>query len=523
MSQPRFAAAFAVLYLLFAVPSAPWAVSLRGLAHMPWEPLLLVVLARAVPPRGWTWTKPVLVVLVTAATVVKVANLAVMQGFDRPFAPLTDLPMIPIALGTLAMNSLLVAIAAGAGAVVLIGAVAAAAAWSLTTLGRRTAHWAGVTGALAAITLALSFVTTGDPPSPVANAATTSLMRAQAQTLAKDIRDLRVFKAALTQPDPPPHSQALASLRGVDVLVIFVESYGRSALDRAPYDGIVRPALDDSTRALAEAGFHASSAWLTSATFGGQSWLAHSTVMSGLPVTSDARYQALVRSGRSTLVADFKRAGWRTAAVMAEITGPWPEGRFFGFDAAYTAHELGYRGPAFGYMTMPDQFLLHAFNQYEFAKPGRPPVMAEIALISSHIPWAPLPKFVPWDEVGDGAVFATARTPEAAREVWEDPKRVQLFYARSLEYVLRTVTSFITTFGRDNTLVILMGDHQPMGFIAGENAGRQVPVHLIARDERLLRALDGGQWATGMTPAAAGPVTPMEALRGRILAAFTPA
>ena len=522
MSQTRFVAALAILYLLFAVPGAPWAFSLRGLAHMPWEPLPLIVLARVLPPRAWSWVKPVLAVLVALASAIKIANIGTLQGFDRPFAPLTDLPMIPIALGTLAMNNVLIAVAAAVGAVIMVGVIAAAAAWSLTILGRRTPHWAPATGALAAVTLVLSFVTTGDPPSPVANAATTSLMREQARTLTSDIRDLRVFKAALEQPDPPPHPRALAALRGVDVLVIFIESYGRSALERAPYDGIVCPALEESTRALAGAGFQASSAWLTSATFGGQSWLAHGTVLSGLPVTSDARYQALVRSKRSTLVADFKHAGWRTAAVMAEITGPWPEGRFFGFDAAYTAHELGYQGPAFGYITMPDQFLLHAFNRQEFAKPDRPPIMAEIALISSHIPWAPLPKFVPWNEVGDGAVFATARTPEAAREVWEDPRRVELFYARSLEYVLRTVTSFITTFGQDNTLVILMGDHQPMGFIAGENAGRQVPVHLIARDEKLLRALDSGQWAAGMMPATDGPVAPMEALRGRILTAFTP-
>ena len=133
--------------------------------------------------------------------------------------------------------------------------------------------------------------------------------------------------------------------------------------------------------ALNDAGFRAASAWLTSSTFGGESWLAHSTVMSGVPVTSDARYRALVGSKRPTLVTDFRRAGWRTATVMAEITGAWPEGRFFGFDAIYTAPELGYAGPPFGYMTTSDQYVLHAFYRHEFAKPDRPPLMAEIALL----------------------------------------------------------------------------------------------------------------------------------------------
>ncbi len=524
MSARHPIAAIAILYALFALPATPAAFNLPGLAHVPWEPAILILLPGLLPPRAWAWVKPILVVLITVAMAVKIANVGTLQGFDRPFAPLTDVPLIPVALGTLAMNSLPVAVAAAAGAVMMTVVLAASIRWALTTLGvfRHTRRWGTVAGALTVATLALSLATVGDPPVAVANAATASLMREQAATLAGDLHDLRQFKLTLQQPEPLPHPQALTSLRGVDVLVIFIESYGRSALDRAPYNGIVRPALEDSARALRGAGFQTSSAWLTSATFGGQSWLAHGTVLSGLPVTSDARYQALVRSRRSTLATDFKRAGWRTAAVMAEITGPWPEGRFFGFDATYTAPELGYAGPPFGYMTMSDQFVLHAFNQREFAKPDRPPLMAEIALISSHIPWAPLPKLVPWDEVKDGAVFAAARTPQSASEVWSVPGGVELAYAQSVEYTLQAVTSFITNFGRDNTLVIVMGDHQPMGFIAGEGAGRQVPVHLIARDEKLLRALDGGAWAAGMTPAADGPVTPMEALRGRILSAFTP-
>lgn len=519
----RDGAGFAVLYALFALPANPWAFDPVGLAHVPYEPLLVLLVARVLPPRAWTWARAILSAALAAITVIKIANVVALQGFDRPFAPLADLPLIPIAIGTLAMSSVLIAAAAVAGALAVVGGIAGAAWWALGVIGEfgRAASWAPVMGGLAALTVALSFVKVSDPPSPVANAATSRLMREQVVALARDLRDVGEFRKLLEQPEQP-HPRALAGLQGTDVLVIFVESYGRSALDRAPYDGIVRPALDDATRALTEAGFHAASAWLTSSTFGGESWLAHSAVMSGLPVTSDARYRALVGSRRPTLATDFKRAGWRTALVMAEITGYWPEGRFYGFDATYTNTELGYGGPPFGYMTMPDQYILHAFNQREFAKEGRPPLMAGIALISSHIPWAPLPALVPWNQVGDGAIFATARTKETAREVWSAPGGVEAAYARSLDYVLRTVTSFITTYAKDNTLVIVMGDHQPMGFIAGEGAGRQVPVHVIARDENLLRALDGGAWVTGMTPAADGPVLPMEALRGRILSAFTP-
>ncbi|MHB1205940.1 MAG: alkaline phosphatase family protein [Rhodospirillaceae bacterium] len=520
----RGIAALAIVDLLLVMPDNPWAFDPSVLLHLPWELFLVALLPRLMPERWWRWAQPLATALLTLVIAIKIANIAALEGFGRPFAPLADLPLLPIAIGTLAKNNALIALGVMAGAIAIVAAVAAAVHWCFTVLGQasRTPLWFPAMAAGIALAAILSPLAFGDPPYPVVNAATTVLLRDQATALADDLRDLRAFQGDLDRRQPESNPARLSGLRGKDVLVIFIESYGRSAIERAPYEAIVRAALEAAGRDLAGAGFQASSAWMTSPTFGGESWLAHGTAMSGLWVTTQARYRALVGSNHPTLVGDFKRAGWRTAAVMPEITGAWPERAFFGFDAAYTAPELGYGGPDFGYVTMPDQYVLHAFNEKEFARADRAPLMAEIALVSSHIPWAPLPRMVPWADIGSGAIFATARTPETARQVWADPARIDLFYARSLEYVLQTVTSFITTYGKDNTLVILVGDHQPMGFIAGEDAGHDVPVHIIARDAAVLRALDKGEWAAGMVPAADSPVMRMDGLRAHILAAFSP-
>ena len=402
----RWIGALAIIAVVLVFPDNPWDFDVPGLAHAPWELVVIVLLPRVLPQHLWTWARPIMAGILTLTTIIKVANVVALQGFGRPVAPLADLALVPTALGTLAMNNRLIAIAAVAGAAVLVAAVAAATWWALGVLGRisRGRVWLPVAAGLMVVTVALSFVTTGDPPIAIGNAATSRLMRDQAVALEVYLRDMRAFRHELEQPENPKTPALLSGLRGTDVLVVFIESYGRSALERAPYDAIVRPALDQSTQALTAAGFHASSAWLTSPTFGGESWLAHSTVTSGLPVTTDPRYRALINSNRSTLVGDFKRAGWRTTVVMPEITLPWPEIDFFGFDAVYTALNLGYRGPPFGYMTMPDQYVLHAFNTRELAKADRPPLMAEIALISSHIPWAPIPAWC------RGAISATARS-----------------------------------------------------------------------------------------------------------------
>ena len=61
----------------------------------------------------------------------------------------------------------------------------------------------------------------------------------------------------------------LTGLRGKDVLLVFVESYGRTALD-VP---VIESALEAGTRRLQKAGFSSRSGFLGSPTFGGLSWL----------------------------------------------------------------------------------------------------------------------------------------------------------------------------------------------------------------------------------------------------------
>ena len=46
-----------------------------------------------------------------------------------------------------------------------------------------------------------------------------------------------------------------------------------------------------------------------------------------------------------------------------------------------------------------------ALQRRELAKRHRPPLFAEVDLISSHAPWTRIPRLIPWDDVGDGSIF----------------------------------------------------------------------------------------------------------------------
>ena len=100
-----------------------------------------------------------------------------------------------------------------------------------------------------------------------------------------------------------------------------------------------------------------------------------------------------------------------------------------GFDRILTADDMGYEGEPFNWVTMPDQFTLSAFDRLVRDTATRP-IFAQIALISSHAPWVPVPDMLPWDAIGDGTEFdEVATSGDPPDVVWRDrgprPRSVQ--------------------------------------------------------------------------------------------------
>lgn len=275
---------------------------------------------------------------------------------------------------------------------------------------------------------------------------------------------------------------------------------------------------------LDAAGYRSRSAWLTSPTFGGISWLAHATLQSGLWVNSQQRYDQLLDSDRVTLSAAFAKAGWRTVGIDPANGRDWPEGSsFYRYDQLYDARNVGYAGPRFGYAPVPDQFTLAAFDRLELRRPGRGPVMAEINLVSSHVPWAPLPRLVEWGTVGDGSGYAAQHAAATSRDdVWRTAAGVRTAYAESIAYSLESIVSFVRNSHDDDLVLIVLGDHQPATVVSGPDAGHDVPVSIISHDQRVLDRISGWDWQAGLRPSRTAPVWPMNQFRDRFLAAYGP-
>ena len=522
--------AFALLVAALNVPDRPEQLSPGAWARIPLEILVLVVLGLVLPPRARTVVAAVLGVAIAVVALLKVLDIGMLVGFYRTFDPLSDPSYLGSGYGVLrdsvgGVRAVLVAVALGVAALAALVLLPLAAVRVTRAAARhRRAATTGVV--LVGVVWALLAVlgTTTGANLGVASAQTSTVAADHLGDLRQGIADRAEFeRLAASDPYAATSPQSLlAGLQGKDVLVVFVESYGRVALEDPRLAPTVTAAVDRATAGLGAAGFSGRSAYLTSPTFGGLSWLAHSTLQTGLPITDQVRYNAVLDTRRLTLASAFGSAGWRTVLVSpADENDISPVTAFYGYDALYDGPALDYRGPKFGYAPVPDQFTLATLAQRELTPGPRAPLMAEVDLISSHTPWAPLPRILAQGALGDGSayqqVFDQAATADA---VWSDPARVKQAYADSVAYSLDALTSFVANAHDDNLVLVVLGDHQPAAVISGEGASHDVPVSVMAKDPAVLDRIGGWGWQPGLRPSAAAPVWPMDAFRDRFFGAF---
>ena len=511
--------------LVLIQPNHPNALNWRALRLVPLElPVLLLGLLAL--GRRATGLAMVAALGLLLMVVVKLADFGVYTAFARGFDPLADMHLMPAGLNLLSGSIGVV----GTGLLsLLLALVLAAVAWLLyraLRLWARTGSRLPTSARLLAGAMAIVFAGLSaaeirtalngwqgwNPP----GAAFTSRLAAE------HLRDFNRSRSALAafrvaaETDPwAGRDGLLAQLGGRDVVIAFVESYGRAAFDNPLYATRHANTLAAGEAALRQAGLEARSGWLTSPVIGGQSWLAHGSLASGLDVSDQTRYRALLTSARETLFSLAQEAGYQSVAVAPAIVMPWPEGPQLGFETVLAAADLGYEGLPFNWVTMPDQYTLAA---YERLAPEGAPRMTEIALISSHAPWTPVAEIVPWGSVGDGSVFdAQAVAGPSPGEVWADRDSIRDHYARALDYSVETVLSWAALPRESQPLLIVLGDHQAAGFVS-QTGGMDVPVHLIGPPEAV-SLFEGWGWSAGLTPDPALASWPMSAFRDRFLEA----
>lgn len=309
----------------------------------------------------------------------------------------------------------------------------------------------------------------------------------------------------------------LPRLADTDIYLIFVESYGASLLERDEHRTVIEDIYNRYGAPLKDEGRGIASVLLESSTYGGLSWLAHLTTTAGAWIDTNLEYRAYLRSDLDTLPQILARGGHETSLFMPGIQRYWPESRLLRFDNVHTAQDLNYAGVRFGYFGIPDQFTLERIPQMISAEH---PNFVQVALISSHYPFRPIPPFIEDREtVLDGSIWAPAA--EAAGSFtqadWADPADG---YIAGASYSLRAALDFAERHTKPEDLVIILGDHQPWSVVSANLGGRAAPIHVISSRKDLIACFLADGYRPGLSPKRGDALYGMDWVLQRMVAHF---
>jgi hypothetical protein len=290
---------------------------------------------------------------------------------------------------------------------------------------------------------------------------------------------------------------------GPDVYLVFVESYGRVIASHPDLRERYLAQMTRMQQTLGAAGWSMASAFSKAPVMGGRSWLAEGSLIMGMHVGYEALFRQVVDQidRVPNLVSFLKRQGYRTVMLApADRVRPGVEAvNYYHYDQTIGFDDLHYHGPPTGWGLVPDQYSLGYVDEHVLAQTPHP-FYFEFHMVSSHTPWKEAPVLVDdWRELGKAAAPVEAHEDDGAllkrlrRYVHTERRFARLgkmdatmasAYADAVLYELALLERHLAGM-RNNALVIVIGDHQPP-FLAAETRSFDTPLHIFARDPRLL-------------------------------------
>ena len=312
----------------------------------------------------------------------------------------------------------------------------------------------------------------------------------------------------------------LAKLGRADVYLILVESYGRTMFDRPEHVSASQAAYAEFERVLGQNGFAIATGILNSSTYGGGSWLAHATLNTAISTSNQLEYDVLFAKKPKPLARFFRDAGYLTVLAQPGTTRDSPQGDFYAFEHKYYAWNFDYQGPTYGWATMPDQYILDFVRRRELEKRTKP-LFLEYVLVSSHAPWNALPAVVDdWSTIGNGKIFHDMATRYWSIE-WPNFDNATEAYNQSIIYDFEILKRYITRFITDGSLVIILGDHQPVAAVNGNDPQRGVPIHVLSKNPELVKPFFSRGYVSGMKPRLDGYTQGLETFMPNFIVDFS--
>jgi len=315
-------------------------------------------------------------------------------------------------------------------------------------------------------------------------------------------------------------AHALPGIENKNIHLCIVESYGTTVFTNPHHFARLECFYAQQTSLLQQKGFAVFSHAYDSTTFGGTSWLADATILSGIEIRSQSHYDRVVKGGTENVLQLFSEAGYHTVLsapgskfMTEEYTG------FYDYDTYVLHEDFEYTGPFFTFGELPDQYQLHYIHSQIIDHNSSQPHFVQYILCSSHVPWNYIPPYISsWSGFNGGRVYY-----DRSKNTWYDNSWAlgsELFegYAHSIRYSLESVFGYARAHMDKNDILIIIGDHQPKFPVSEREAGFGVPVHIIAKDRRALLPFIRFGYREGVRPSKLAQLPGLERFLDHFLA-----
>ncbi|MCS6827600.1 MAG: hypothetical protein NZ553_13375 [Caldilinea sp.] len=277
-----------------------------------------------------------------------------------------------------------------------------------------------------------------------------------------------------------------------DIYIIFVESYGSVLYKRPHFTPAYRALLSELIEMFKIEGWHVTTALSEAPTWGGGSWLSYTTTLFGMRIDNHPQYLDLRNKYQveryPSLGATLHDQGyhyvWLSALDENISEAGWSKyRRMLAVDELIRFKDMGYVGPRYGWgPAPPDQWVLHWAYEHLKSKTDKPLMFFTITQ-NSHYPWAPHPTLAEdWRTLNQLGPEPEPVDPET---IGLDAMRAN--YLNAIDYQLRMLTQWILDVGDENSIFVLIGDHQPPA-VSRRADGWATPVHIISKDAAFIEA-----------------------------------
>ena len=287
-----------------------------------------------------------------------------------------------------------------------------------------------------------------------------------------------------------------------DVYFLCIESYGQILTANKELASQFHPMVHRFDSSLQAKGWYGASSYSLSPVAGGSSWIAFTSALSGIALDNHMDFKELISVDFNVphMTNFFNHFEYETfrlktfASTQASTEEAYKiQNDYFKFDHWLKFKDFNYKGYVYNFFGgIPDQYALEYFHENHVAPLNKPQFTFFITM-NTHGPWfLPPPITDHWSELNEIKSNPDPRAPADARIgiKYEDllPGRFEDRYLDAMEYELKILQKFIFEKINENSVVILLGDHQPGHITEYDFYGLESVLHIISKNEDFIKA-----------------------------------